>query len=825
MGFDSVRECSFVGSTRLPKVTGRMAFANFSVFAIGGLLIGVPFVIHLMMKQRPRPQSFPALRFLTQRQSTNRRQLRLRHWLLLLMRAIAIALLAAVFARPSVDSVGLGYWLRALLMAVLASIAIAAFAFSVVQQKGNLIRAVTGALSIVLCAALLFFGWQAFTSGTNENLGDSQAPVAAVLVFDTSPRMGLWLEDERNTRLKEAQDTARELMKQLPTDSEVAVADSSNTGTFSVDLGTAVNVVNSLKVTGAEYPLSELVNRAIDLVKERDDKRKEIYVLTDLSETVWQASAFRSVQDQLSQNKDIALFVLDVGVEAPRNAQLGELRLSSDTLAPGQTLRVETELTTMNTDGQFDIELALEEQDPTRPVMVDNELLLPELISRRQTSLQAAAGSTSPIAFELRVPSGIHHGQVRIRSSDGLSVDDQRYFTVEVKPPIPVLLAIGPDANPRYVQSAISPEEMAQRGEATFDCHVVPIKQVGETQLDDYAIIALLDPTPSNDVMWQKLEGFVRAGGSLAIFLGHNAQPGRTPVEEFNKVSANLMPAKLTANWRTARDDFLFLSPQDTAHPIFSLMRQSVVTWDESPIFLHWALGMLKPGTNVIVRYTNNQPAILESVLGDGRVMVMTTPVSDNRNLTERKSWNELPTSVDPLPFFMLMNGMFPYLAGQAESTWNHQVGELVQLQTQQDSQVDSTWQLITPQGDWQNLRSKEGSLTVSSTEMPGIYRLKPGLTELAPLGFASNLPMSATNLSRLEAAQLDEILGANQYTLARGTEELNRSIGHSRVGRELFPFLMLVVVGLLAVEHLSSNRFYANAAPAPPSKELKTAA
>ena len=98
-----------------------MAFANLSVLAFGSLLMGLPILLHLMMKQRPRHQVFPAFRFLHRRQVANQRQLRLRHWLLLAVRLVVVGLIAALLSRPSVDSLQLGYWVKAILLAVARS--------------------------------------------------------------------------------------------------------------------------------------------------------------------------------------------------------------------------------------------------------------------------------------------------------------------------------------------------------------------------------------------------------------------------------------------------------------------------------------------------------------------------------------------------------------------------------------------------------------------------------------------------------------------------------------------------------------------------------
>ena len=55
-------------------------------FLGGALAIAVPIVLHLMMRQQPKHLEFPALRFIKQREHANRRQVRLRHWLLLALR-------------------------------------------------------------------------------------------------------------------------------------------------------------------------------------------------------------------------------------------------------------------------------------------------------------------------------------------------------------------------------------------------------------------------------------------------------------------------------------------------------------------------------------------------------------------------------------------------------------------------------------------------------------------------------------------------------------------------------------------------------------------
>jgi len=87
-----------------------MAFVNLSL-VLGTMLVGIPIALHLVMRQKPKQLVFPAIRFLQKRQESNRRTLRLRHWILLLLRCLVVALAAMALARPSVSSHLFGNWI------------------------------------------------------------------------------------------------------------------------------------------------------------------------------------------------------------------------------------------------------------------------------------------------------------------------------------------------------------------------------------------------------------------------------------------------------------------------------------------------------------------------------------------------------------------------------------------------------------------------------------------------------------------------------------------------------------------------------------------
>src|SRR5260370_20239508 len=138
----------------------------FPIMLSGVILAGIPIVLHLIMRQKPKHLLFPAFRFLLKRHLTNQRKLKLRHLLLLALRLFLIIGICLALARPKIFSDRL-------------------------------------------------------------NIG-GERPVAAVLLFDTSYSMG-YVSGGKN-RLEVAKRRADELLNELPDGSRVAVLDTAETG-------------------------------------------------------------------------------------------------------------------------------------------------------------------------------------------------------------------------------------------------------------------------------------------------------------------------------------------------------------------------------------------------------------------------------------------------------------------------------------------------------------------------------------------------------------------------------------------------------------------
>ena len=69
-------------------------------FLAGLAALGVPVLVHLVHRERKEVVHFPSLMFLERIPYQAVRRQRIRHWLLFLLRCLALALLAIAFARP-----------------------------------------------------------------------------------------------------------------------------------------------------------------------------------------------------------------------------------------------------------------------------------------------------------------------------------------------------------------------------------------------------------------------------------------------------------------------------------------------------------------------------------------------------------------------------------------------------------------------------------------------------------------------------------------------------------------------------------------------------
>ena len=792
-----------------------MALANGLILAIGGLLIAIPIVLHFLMQPRPKVLPFPALRFVVPLQRTNKRQLRLKHLLLLILRVLAILAVAAALAQPSVVSGMFGNWLTLSGLAItgLLTLVLLLSAWFWMQPIN---RWLVGLLGLLLFAQLVGGGILASRLVANQDqpiLGDRMAPVAAALVLDDSPRMAYRFENE--SLLARAQTLGTWLIEQFPFDSRVSVTfPHGDEAFFSVDANAAIQRLRTMEIDYRRSSIPASIASAVRLLADSELERKELYVITDLTRPSWSESS-ESLRSLLEAHPEISVYILDVGIESPKNLRLQRFSLVSSVLSPGDILEVDATLSSNGMSADQPVSLVIEQPDPRRPTRQDGKTLLSEEHWERTQPVHLEPDTPTISRFNVPLESlegltpGVHHGWLEIAGEDPLEIDNRRWFTFEVRPGWRTLVVHPPEVKPENFTISLADE---------FDIEVRPQGDLGSVSLGDYQLVAFLNPTPIGDSIWNELRRYVDGGGCVVLYLGHFAADQGMAAREFTTPAAlDVLPARLTVISQSA--DALFLSPTDLSHPILAAFRQQAtsVPWQRLPIYYYWGV---EPPANeqgdpiqVITRYSNLRPALLERQIGQGRVILMTTPITEPPRPVDHEPWNALFFGGDIWPSWLLVVETARYLVQRDPGLLNFEVGQVAQLLDPATLTKREFW-LYSPRNEEPLKLTADGHrLTYRFTQTPGNYRLR-SLGEVDErLGFSANLDEQATDLTRVATEQLDQTLGAGRYQLAREQREIQRAQGVARIGQEFYPVLALLTVVILLLEFMTSTLFYRSSA------------
>ena len=100
--------------------------------------------------------------------------------------------------------------------------------------------------------------------------------------------------------------------------------------------------------------------------------------------------------------------------------------------------------------------------------------------------------------------------------------------------------------------------------------------------------------------------------------------------------------------------------------------------------------------------------------------------------------------------------------------------------------------------------------LTLVETQQPGQYRVLDADPDSDfAVGFSVNAPAEESNLKKITTEDLNAMFGENRYRISRNLDELERIVTEGRLGQELFPQVLFLVILVFCGEHLVSNRFY----------------
>lgn len=724
-------------------------------YLLGGLLLaGVPVLLHLILRQKPKRLPFPAFRFLKARQRINTRKMQLQHLLLLLLRILVLAALCLALARPRIFSGRLG-------------------------------------------------------------LGGDR-PVVAVLLFDTSPSMEYAVGGV--IRLEEARKRARELLDEMKPDSRIALLDvADDAQDVLLPPGEARARLEGLRLRPGAGSLNPAVDRALRLLDRQeggeDGPPRLLYVFSDRTRGSWDASG---VQPRVPEGVNV-LFV-DVGVETPRDLGIEKIEIVPPVVAPGGRYEVRVSVRGTPGGHENELSCSLDddpdrERLPDRkPIQLDRGLTGDTLVFERRAPTPAA-GSVGDVPYQITARLGTRdampfnnarHATFIVRVGRKLLTlvnqrDPRRTRVWESAHE--ALRSFTCDVRTFDEADKLSPAELSRYSViALFENTSVPAAWWKRLAAHVRAGGGLAI-VPGGEEILPGLKEFNEQGLAADLLPAPLVKLARaakdTPVPWAPFSGAHPLMAPFVAWARDADADFARddLTPQIRGEGRY------------------WQLGRLARGALSISSYADpdRSPALAERSLGKGRVVLFTTPL-DIRYVDDRLGiqWNTL---WDSSSFgLVLIDRTCRYLAGEiGVPLLNFPCGQAPHLTLLAPPEPPLSVNGPALAGAERNLKlpGEDGTLVVAQAQAPGNYQVLDGKGR--PLtGFSLDVPARESDLDRVPTEELEQVLGTGSVIQVGRTLGLREALARSRPAPiELLPYLMMLLLVVLTLDSLLANRFY----------------
>ena len=474
-------------------------------------------------------------------------------------------------------------------------------------------------------AALLLLALAFARPYLSQSAAALAAPATMVLV-DTSVSMSGPGEFER------ARATAEQVIADAPIGHSVGVlsfgAGSTVVSPLSQDRGRARAAIANLKVGAGATRYRAALARAAE---EFGDRSGRLVVITDLQQTGWDSADQGGVPDRLTVDVE--------GIEGPT---------------------ANTATTALRVEGTEAV--AIVQNYSPRPVTTEVVFTIDDRrIGAAAVSMTSGGSAEARLSLE-----GQASGRLAATVSDrgGYAADNVRYAVLDAAD-APLILAVTASGNPAesfYLDRAVGITE----GPGGFRFRAVSGPAFSDLQpqaLADASVIVILGTRGLEQRGRELLAGFARSGGGLLITAGPDVDPA---------ILNGALSGLVHTSWRdrpaATSQAMLRFAPDDSRHPVFRLFGGVGTLGNVS--FSRAALIDVPATADVVARYSDGSPALVEERTAAGRVLIFASDINDR--------WNDFPLQPAFVPF---IHEALRYLTASRVAKGEYLVGELPGLE------------------------------------------------------------------------------------------------------------------------------------------------
>ncbi len=726
----------------------------------------VPVIIHLINRRRHARVPWAAMTFLLAARRRSVRRLRLEHWMLMLARIAIIVLFGLALARPYLSS---------------ASI-----------------------------------------------LPSSSTRVLRVVVLDNSLSMNA-RRDAKASRFERARSYAAELIDAFPPADPVALIACAGPATAaltqpSFDRRFVRERLLAIQPTERVADVVGGLSLAIEMIEASQfpPTNRAVYVISDFPPSVWlnenqrqptpAVAALRRLTQRVS-NPGENVTLIPISADEIENVAVTSLLSDSSLIAVNRPARFTIKVTNFGRSTREDVVLQVVKQG--------------EVIRREPLPALEPGGTETVAVTTLFGAPGTQLIEATVTGlrDDALIEDNARYLSVEVRDSVPVLLVDGRPGLSRlagqagFLATALAPK-VTETDTVVLDPVIVTAPELSTEILSEYGMVALCNVNRLADETWKELHDYVASGGGLLIFLGELVD-----ADHYNEFGfdggAGIMPGSISAAHHVGENDALHIAYDALHHrQAGSAGWPSIVRdFDGHPqsglfsaaVSAYLPMEIDRRRADVVLRYTDGQPAVVAFTSAGRKVVVVTT--------TANMDWTNLPAKGD---YVSLMTSLAAYLVRQKGSQRNLFVGEFVRepLTARQTSMplrvsfptapnparssgIESAVPTLVPGEHRHGLLASSLTLSHGPIEHAGGVSVSIGAVQRL---FAVNVKTSESSLAALDQAALSTGLGVLVHVAAGPEADRPKIV---RAGSsDLAPTLLCVVVALLLMEMWMAMRF-----------------
>ncbi|MEX2335187.1 MAG: BatA domain-containing protein, partial [Pseudohongiella sp.] len=531
------------------------------LFLFGLLAAAIPVAIHLIRRENPPRIMFGTLRFL--KQTTKKLILfqQIQQWLLLLLRAALVCLLAFAFARP------------------------------------------------------LFY------EGSVAQLLDAE-PQSTVLLIDTSLSMQY---GDRFEQAKQQALQALDGLSAGDEAGVISFADGTlSVRELSTDIAGLRTFVSNLPPPGYErarfFPALRLAN---DMLTRSRHEQRSIVMMSDFQATGMSGAADDGNNDAAWKlAPGVAFTGINVGDERSTNLSLVDVRSPQQLMASAVNSDAvnsdNSQADTTLVSEPAAAEQVLARVRSTGSVLLERGDISLLINGERQEQQGFEFGDRSEAVLDLPLAldgSGSYTGELVV-AGDAFDIDNRWYFTLDVMPTMRILVINGDPADDWYDDEAhwfvLALEGMEN---SPFTVTRVTTEQLATVELERHDAVVMLNVGSLGGSWLQSLETFVADGGSLLLAPGDLVDAA-----SFNQQLGNLTPARLSEAEVLPASDYRLIADVDRRHPALDSLD---VGW--SARFQGYWLSEPVPGSSVLMRFDSGDPMLTEHAVGEGRAMLLSS--------------------------------------------------------------------------------------------------------------------------------------------------------------------------------------------------------